>query len=252
MQPSSPLRDIGWLTERPIAHRGLHDAAAGVIENTRSAFAAAIAGGYAIECDLQLSRDGEAMVFHDETLDRLMAGQGPVTARSVAELQALAFKGGPDRIQTLSELLSQVRGQVPLVIEIKSLWDGNAGLVRRTIEVVAGYEGALTLMSFDPKVVAMLKAEAPQILRGIVADGVTDPEYDMLPAEERDRLRDLAYLSEITPDFISYHWRDLPHPAVAQFRASGRPVITWTIRSRHDAATALRYCDQITFEGFSA
>ena len=68
------MRD--WLTARPIAHRGLHDAASGVIENTASAFRAAIAGGYGIECDLQISADGEAMVHHDDALGRLTDGTG--------------------------------------------------------------------------------------------------------------------------------------------------------------------------------
>jgi glycerophosphoryl diester phosphodiesterase len=251
MLQSPALRDLRWLTTRPIAHRGLHDVGRGVIENTASAFKAAIDADYAIECDLQLSRDGEAVVFHDETLDRLMNGQGLVASHSVAELKALAFKGGADRIQTLGELLAQAQGRVPLVIEIKSLWNGNEALVRRTIAVVSAYYGPVALMSFDPKVVEMVRALEPEIARGIVADQVTHADYEMLPADERLRLRELAHLAQTEPDFISYHWRDLPFPPVAQFRRT-RPVITWTIRSRQDAATALRYSDQVTFEGFRA
>lgn len=251
--PRSPaLRDLGWLTARPIAHRGLHDATRGVIENTASAFTAAIEGDYAIECDLQLSRDGEAVVFHDETLERLIDGNGSVANHSAAELKAMAFKAGSDRVQTLGELLAQVRGRVPLVIELKSPWDGNEALVRRTVEVTRAYYGPFALMSFDPKVIETVRALAPDVARGIVADQVTHGDYDMLPAAERLRLRELAHLPETEPDFISYHWRDLPFPAVKQFRATRRPVITWTIRSRQDAATALRYSDQITFEGFRA
>lgn len=251
--PRSPaLRDLAWLTTRPIAHRGFHDARRGIMENSAAAFAAAIDCDYAIECDLQLSRDGEAMVFHDETLDRLMQSEGPVTALSAAELKALPFKAGSDRIQTLGELLGQVQGRAPLVIEIKSPWNGNEALVRRTIAVAGTYHGPFALMSFDPKVVAMLRALAPDIPRGIVADQATHEDYDILPAAERQQLRDLAHLKETEPDFISYHWRDLPYPPIAQFRRTGRPVITWTIRSRQDAATALRYSDQVTFEGYRA
>lgn len=251
--PRSPaLRDLAWLTARPIAHRGFHDARRGIMENSAAAFAAAIDSDYAIECDLQLSRDGEAMVFHDETLDRLMAGEGLVAALSAAELKALPFKAGSDRIQTLGELLGQVQGRAPLVIEIKSPWNGNEALVRRTLAVAGVYHGPFALMSFDPKVVAMVRALAPDIPRGIVADQATHEDYDILPAAERQQLRDLAHLPETEPDFISYHFRDLPFPPVAQFRRTGRPVITWTIRSRQDAATALRYSDQVTFEGYRA
>lgn len=251
--PQSPaVRDLAWLKARPIAHRGFHDVKRGIIENTASAFAAAIQADYAIECDLQLSRDGEAMVFHDETLDRLMDGEGLFASHSVDELKAMTFKGGADHIQTLGELLGQVHGQAPLVIELKSQWDGNEALVKRTIAVMRGYHGPFVLMSFDPKVVLGIKTLAPEMMRGIVADQATHADYEILPAAERQKLRDFAHLPETEPDFISYHWRDLPFPAVATFRRTGRPVITWTVRSRHEAATALRYSDQVTFENFRA
>ena len=250
--PRSPAgRDLTWLTARPIAHRGLHDAKRGVVENTASAFAAAIDADYAIECDLQLSRDGEAVVFHDETLDRLTTREGLLVNHSVPELKAMEFKAGSDRIQTLGELLGQVQGRTPLVIEIKSQWDGNEKLVRRTIEVVRGYHGTFALMSFDPKAIELVRALAPELPRGIVADQATHSDYDSLPSGERLKLRELSHLPQTEPDFISYYFRDLPYPPVANFRRS-RPVITWTIRSRQDAATALRYSDQITFEGFRA
>jgi glycerophosphoryl diester phosphodiesterase len=222
------------------------------MENTASAFAAAIDGDYAIECDLQLTRDGEAVVFHDETLDRLTDRDGGLLNHSVSELKAVAFKSGPDRIQTLGELLGQVQGRAPLVIEIKSQWDGNEKLVRRAIEVVRGYYGPFALMSFDPKVVELVRSLAPELPRGIVADQATHSDYDSLPAAERLKLRELAHLPRTEPDFISYYFRDLPYPPVANFRRTGRPVITWTIRSRQDAATAMRYSDQVTFEGFRA
>jgi glycerophosphoryl diester phosphodiesterase len=252
MRWSPAMRDLGWLTARPIAHRGLHDAKKRVVENSRSAFAAAIDAHYAIECDLQISRDGEAIVFHDETLDRLMEGKGLVCDHTAAELAAMRFKSGADHIQSLSELLAQVEGLVPLVIELKSIWDGNEALARRAVKVIKDYEGAFALMSFDPKVMEKVRALAPDIVRGIVADKVTHPDYDILPTKERLRLREFEHIEDTQPDFLSYHWRDLPYPPVTQFRQTGRPVICWTIRSAEDAAVARHYADQITFEGFLA
>lgn len=155
------LRQLDWLTARPIAHRGLHDAQNGVIENTRSAFARAIAQNYAIECDLQLTGDGEAVVFHDETLDRLIAAKGLVAGHSAAELKAMSFKSGPDRIQTLAELLDQVQGRVPLVIELKSIWNGDERIARRAVAAVAGYEGPFCFMSFDPRLVEAVRRLTP-------------------------------------------------------------------------------------------
>jgi glycerophosphoryl diester phosphodiesterase len=246
------MRDLSWLTARPIAHRGLHDAKKRIIENTESAFAAAIDAHYAIECDLQISRDGEALVFHDETLDRLMVGKGLVCDHAMAELANMKFQSGADHIQSLSELLAQVRGRVPLVIEIKSIWDGNDALAHRAVEVIKDYDGAFALMSFDPKVMAKVRSLVPDIVRGIVADRVTHPDYDILPVRERVGLREFQHIEDTQPDFISYHWRDLPYPPVTQFRQSGRPVISWTVRSPEEAALARHYADQITFEGFLA
>ncbi len=117
------MRD--WLTARPIAHRGLHDQAAGIIENTPSAFRAAIEGGYGIECDLQISADGEAMVHHDDALGRLNDGSARLDAMTAAALQRVAFKATSDRMLTLGELCDLVAGRTTLVIELKSTFAGD-------------------------------------------------------------------------------------------------------------------------------
>ena len=252
MAMSPALRPLDWLTARPIAHRGLHDAGNGVIENTQSAFARAIAHNYAVECDLQVTADGEAVVFHDDTLDRLMQAKGRVRDLSAAALKALAFKAGADRIQTLADLLGQVRGQVPLVIELKSHWDGDETLARRAVDAIDSYDGPFCFMSFDPGIVAAVRRLKPDIIRGVVADSFTHEEYDNLPEAERVRLRELAHLGQTQPDFISYYWRELPFPPVTRFREAGHKVICWTVRSAADAVAALRVSDQITFEGFQA
>ena len=154
MRPGPHHAELSWITARPIAHRGLHDKSRGLIENTAGAFAAAIAGRYAIECDLQITRDGEAVVFHDDVLDRLTDATGKVCERTAEEMQQLTIRGSSDRVQALQELLQQVDGKVPLVIEIKSLWDRSDALARRTLDVISTYTGPYALMSFDPDVVA--------------------------------------------------------------------------------------------------
>ena len=109
-----------WLTARPIAHRGLHDRAKGIVENTLSAADAAIAGNFVIECDVQDTADGEAVVFHDHTLERLTDQHGPVRARTAAELTGLAIAATADRIPTLQTFLERVNGRVPLIITSSS------------------------------------------------------------------------------------------------------------------------------------
>lgn len=245
-------RALAFLTARPIAHRGLHDFAKGVVENTASAFAAAVAGGYAIECDLQLTKDGEAVVFHDDHLERLTEGHGLVKDHSAAEMKAVAIRNSGDKVQTLAELLAQVKGQVPLVIELKSHWDGDERLAKRAVEQLKGYAGPYCLMSFDPDVITALRRLAPEVIRGIVAERATDSYYDMLPLRKRTELRTFSHIERTRPDFVSFYFEELPWAPITALRGAGVPVITWTIRSAREAVMALRCSDQITFEGFAA
>src|ERR1700754_98526 len=119
-----PVRAPDWLTARPVAHRGLHDAARGIIENMPGAVKAAIAGNFAIEVDVQLTADGEAMVHHDDALGRLTEGSGALRSLTAAALKAVAFKDTAERMMSLGELVELVAGRTPLVIEVKSHFDG--------------------------------------------------------------------------------------------------------------------------------
>ena len=132
------MRAPDWLTARPVAHRGLHDASRGIIENMPGAVQAAIAGNFAIEVDIQLTADGEAMVHHDDALGRLTEGSGALLGKTAAELKAVKFKDTPERMMSLGDLCALVAGRVPLVIEVKSHFDGDRKLVARMAEVLAG------------------------------------------------------------------------------------------------------------------
>jgi glycerophosphoryl diester phosphodiesterase len=247
MRWAPALRRLSWLIERPIAHRGLHDARRGIMENTPSAFAAAMRCGYAIECDLQLSGDGQAMVFHDARLDRMTTATGRVIDRPAAALKDIALRAGTDRMQTLAELLDQVQARVPLVIELKSHWDGSLVLARRTAGIVASYDGPVALMSFDPDVVAALAELAPKVVRGVVAERVTHARLDVA---RRLELRHFGHLDRSRPHFLSYDADGLPYGPARAFRQAGLPVICWTVRDAQSASRSRRYADQITFEGF--
>jgi len=252
MRFTPELRRLDWLVARPIAHRGLHDKAKGVIENTEAAFAAAIKQGYAIECDLQSSRDGEAMVFHDDTLERLTEASGPLGARSTRDLQKIGFKNADARMQTLGELLEQVAGRATLVIEIKSHWDGDNRLADRALAVLEAYEGPYALMSFDPDIIAHVRERSPHTVRGIVADRTTDDYYSHLPLARRLELRSLSHADRTRPHFVSFCASELPFAPITRLRMAGLPVVSWTIRTPDQAQHARRYSDQITFEGFAA
>lgn len=245
-------RAVGFITARPIAHRGLHDVATGIIENTASAFTAAISKGYAIECDLQLTQDGEAVVFHDDQLERLTEGHGLVKNHSTTQMKGLKIRRSGDRVQTLAELLAQVNAQVPLIIELKSHWDGDERLATRTLEVMRGYKGEYAIMSFDPAVIEAVRRMSPETIRGIVAERAFDSYYDALPLAQQVELRTFAHVERTRPDFVSFYFEELPWAPIETLRAAGMPIITWTIRSEQQARQARRHSDQITFEGFLA
>lgn len=245
------MGDLGWLTARPVAHRGLHDAARGIIENAGAAMDAAVAAGYAIELDLQASADGEAMVFHDFTLDRLTDARGPLSARTAGELAKVAFRGTSDRILRLSELLERVAGRVPLVVEIKSAFAGDTRLARRAAELIAPYGGPAALMSFDPRMIAEVRRRAPQIPRGIVAQRRYAPaDWPGLGAAERFMLANLLHWPATRFQFVNYRVADLDAPAPRLARALGLPLLTWTVRTDEQRAHAASSADQMVFEGF--
>ncbi len=241
-----------WLTARPIAHRGLHDRGAGRPENTLAAARAAVAGGFAIECDVQLSADGEAMVFHDAALGRLTEAREAVAERSAAELGTLAVAGTAETIPTLPAFLAAVAGAVPVVIEVKSRYDGDLRLATRAAEIAAAYEGPAALKSFDPQVVAALRDLCPTIPRGIVAETTQDdPVYAALPPSARLALSNLLHFAETRPDFLSWRVDDLPCAPTYLCRVLGRiPVMAWTVRTEDQRARAGTHADQMVFEGF--
>lgn len=241
LAPAPDAARVGWLRDWEYAHRGVHSGA--VTENSPAAFAEAIRRGTGIECDVQKSRDGRAMVFHDWTLERLTAETGPIGARDAAELETLALAGTNDRVPTLDRLLEQVAGQVPLLIEIKSKRERSPVplclAVRRAIE---GYRGDLAVMSFDPRVPKWFYTHARHVVRGLV---VTEEHT----RNARGRWRRQLALWHARPDFLAYDVRDLPSAFAEAQRARGLPLLTWTVRSPELRARAELHADAPIAEG---
>jgi glycerophosphoryl diester phosphodiesterase len=249
----NPALPSAFLTV-PLAHRALHGP--GRAENSRAAVEAAVAAGYGIEIDVQLSADGCAMVFHDDTLDRLTAETGPVRARTAADLAHIPLALGGGTIPTLAEVLETVAGRVPLLIEVKDQ-DGamgvNVGALERAVGIdVARYEGPLALMSFNPHSVDALRHVAPSVPRGLTTCSWRPEDWEGVPPDLCARLRDIPDLVRTGSSFISHQWSDLDRPRVQEIKAAGLPVLCWTIRSPQAEATARRVADGITFEGYTA
>jgi glycerophosphoryl diester phosphodiesterase len=222
-----------------------------MIENTASALDAAVAAGYGLECDVQMSRDGEAMVHHDETLCRLIDSPCRVDEVNAAELKRLPYRNCADRMLTLGELCNLVGGRVPMAVEIKSRFHGDMRLTRRVAETLAAYKGPAAAMSFDPAVVSTFRDFAPALARGIVAERHYAHEgWKGLSRLKKLVLAFLLHTPVSRPHFIAYRVADLPSPAPLVARAFGLPLLTWTVRTPDDRRTASAFADQMIFEGF--
>jgi glycerophosphoryl diester phosphodiesterase len=243
---------LDWLTARPIAHRGLHDAERGIIENTPSAVRAAIDANYGIEVDLQITADGEAMVHHDDVLGRLTDGEGRLDAMTAADLKRVPFRASADRMMTLGELCDLVAGRITMLLELKSRFDGDGRLPSRVAAVLSGYGGPVAPMSFDPVQLVALRHRGPGLVRGIIAAKYRPhPYWDLMPPWTRRTMGYLLHALMAHPQFVAYSVADLPALApLAARHIFGMPLLTWAVRTPAERQTAARWADQMIFEGF--
>jgi len=244
---------------RPVAHRGLHNAAVGRVENSAAAFTAAIERGYGIECDLRPARSGLPVVFHDTTLERLVDAEGAVADLRGGDLQNLRYRTGGETILTFEGLLGLVSGRVPLLVEVKSEWDPpNLPFLSEIARRALDYPGPIALMSFDPDVLTVLRELATEIPRGIVSGGYRDEHgetwwRDRIDEARADRLAHLLESGPTAPSFVAYHVKSLPTPVTRYVReVQHLPVFAWTVRTAEDAAIAAAHADAPIFEGFEA
>lgn len=248
------MTDFSWLTVRPVAHRGLHDAKSGRIENTLSAFDAAARAGFPMEMDVHLSADGVVYVFHDDVLDRLTTGKGPVAGRTMAELKAIPMVGTDDRIPTLREVLDLVGGRTGLVIEIKSYFaERQRDLVEATARELSTYGGPVVVESFDPRQIQDLAEIAPELPRGIVADDASSAkDYNDYRFVGQEELASLSHYSWSKFQFVSYWVKLLGNDVSRRVRDDWKlPVTAWTIRRPEDRQAAADFGAQLVFEGFN-
>jgi glycerophosphoryl diester phosphodiesterase len=252
-QPVGPSLDRAFV--RPIAHRGLHDRTKGRLENTAPAFRAAIDKGYGIECDLQAAQDGTPMVFHDPTLNRLVAGSGPIAAHSPRNLARLRYRGLDESILSFAQFLDLVDGRVPVLVEVKR--NGRAPrphFLDKVARLTSAYKGPVALMSFDRRIVAALGELAPNLPRGPVIGG-----RQLLAGlwAKRSRTRESPAASRLfgrAPEGIGFYAVDVKLVAVARtwmrHHAVDLPLFTWTVRTPRQRARAARWADAPIFEGY--
>ncbi len=241
-----------WLGAVPIAHRGLHDATAGRAENALSAFAAAIARGYAIEMDVRLAADGEVVVFHDATLQRLTGQPGTVADTSRTALARLQLAGSRDHIPGLGEVLDLVGGRVPLYLDLKGNGSDDGRLAEAVTELLHPYPGPVAMMSLAPAILKKVRKANESRPIGLVSYRYNDEwARDHLEPYQRTARRHLFPAVSVGIDFVAYDIAGLPAVAPLLLRwVFGVPLLTWTVRSAEERKRAVRWADQMIFEGF--
>ena len=230
------------------AHRGLHDE--NKAENSMSAFAAAKEKGFGIELDVRLSKDGELVVFHDETLTRVVGIEGKVIDYTADELAKMSLLGTADGVPTLRQVLDLIDGAVPLLIEIK-MGNGESGIAEKFIEVIEGYKGDYIVESFNPIALKIVRRERPDILRGILsAEYMKDPKYGGKLIYRLGQHLALNFL--MRPDFIAYDKKGYTVFGLRFIRrVFGTPLITWTIKSQEEENEAISHgFDTVIFENY--
>ncbi len=241
---------------RPFAHRTLHDASDHRPQNSLAGARAAIAAGYGIEVDLQLSKDGLPIVFHDYSLERFTQETGAVAQQTAQELAAIVLRHGSAGIPTFAALLALVAGRVPMLVELKDQ-DGALGpntdaLEKSVSDLARGYAGPLALMSFNPHSMAKCATYAPDVPRGLVTETFTRAKWELVPERRLNELNTIPDYDRVGASFISHRWTDLQTPPVAAVKAKGGKVFCWTVKSEKEEQQARQVADNITFEQYLA
>jgi glycerophosphoryl diester phosphodiesterase len=231
----------------PVAHRGLWGEGAAP-ENSLAAFQAACAGGYGIELDVQLSADGEAMVFHDEDLARLTGQAGRLGDRTAADLAELRLRGTEERIPTLLETLALVGRRALVLVELKTPAGRVGPLEQRVHEIIMDHAGPVALIGFNPYSHAWFADRFPGVLRGLDSYAYRDAKG--LSPDQRAAYAGLEHVAIARPHFLALGLDMLPSPPAERHRAAGLPVVAWTVRTPAEREAVREACDNIIFEGF--
>jgi glycerophosphoryl diester phosphodiesterase len=236
------------LFDPPIAHRGLWSPT-GAPENSLSAFQLACNHNYSIELDVQLSADGEAMVFHDLTLERMCGVEGRLADHHTGELSAMRLKGTDETIPTLAEALAVVGHGAMVLIELKTPYGDVGPLEKRVTEILIDHNGPTAVIGFNPYSHAWFAQHQPKILRGL--DSYSYRDNEVLAREQRVSYAALEHVGLAKPHFLALGMDIMAKPAAAKLRKTGMPVIAWTARCQEHLNEAKPHADNVIFEGFS-
>ncbi len=247
MKPKAKRSDLDWIIARPIAHRGFHDNESEYPENSLAAFERAVKNEYPVELDVRLLKDSEVVVFHDKSLDRMTKHEGMIKDCESDQIRQIKLLESQQPLPLLSEVLDAVAGRIPLIIEVKNE-DHRVGPLEKSLwQRLSSYKGKYVIVSFNPFTLKWFRKNAPEVIRGQLS---SDFHGEDIPFYTKFLLRNLLLNLASKPDLILYDIRCLPYWAAARARKKGFPLLGWTTRSQEDHTTALKFCDNVIFEGY--
>ncbi len=233
----------------PVAHRGLWTPD-GAPENSLGAFQAACQAGYGVELDVQLSADGEAVVFHDDHLKRMTGAEGKIGDYSAADLAQMRLAGTDEYVPTLLETLAVIGRRAMVHVELKTPYGEVGPLEQRVHEVLMDHVGPTCVIGFNPYSHAWFADRFPGVLRGL--DSYDYKRAPQLADVQRQAFARLEHVAIARPHFLAMHIDMLPDERVAKYRAEGMPVVGWTVRDPAQWDAVKDHCDNLIFEGFAA
>lgn len=229
-----------------IAHRGLFDREK-IPENSMLAFDKALEKGYSIEVDVNMTQDGYIVVFHDNSLKRMTGIKNDITTMTLSEIKKLKLLGTENKIPTFEDVLLQVSGKVPILIEVKPN-SKYKELMEKLINLLEKYNVKYSIQSFDPRVVYWLKKNTPQISRGQIASkNIREVKSRIL----KILLGKMVFNVITKPNFVSYQYLSINEKFYKKQKNKGREVIAWTLKNKEDYEKIRDYCDMVVFENES-
>ncbi len=241
------MKDLTWLKQSLIAHRGLYEANGSIPENSIAAFKRAIDNGFAIECDLNRTKDGQLIVFHDHHLKRLTSLHRFTNEVTYEDIKNLHLLHTTQTIPTFSELLTLVKGQVPLLIELKPFGDVKK-MCETFMQHMASYQGQWAVFSFHPGIVLWFKKHYPDVIRGQISAYFDDNNHLNKPM--KFLMKRLFFNRFTKPDFISYYIHNLPNKHVDKQKKKGITIISYAAKNQKELNFVRSLYDNVVFEHF--
>lgn len=247
MEDLNTLKEMLWIKNSQIAHRGLHDIKKGIPENSLFAFKNALNHGYSMECDVRISKDDFIYVYHDKNTKRLCGEDLTFEKLDKYQIASLRLSNTEEHIPLLKELLTLVDSKQAIMIEIKPT-NRYKKLVTLMMDQLKEYDGVYSLQSYSPIIIRYIKKKYPNVIRGLIAEGYGHPYQPIYPIWWLSQIKLWEKLCD--PHFYNFNIKDLPNKKMDSFKKDNKFVISFTSRSQADLDFVKKNYDNVVFEGF--